>query len=431
MRRTWVVAASTAALGIVAVLAAVAWNRLASDAGDVPTTAVLRGDFVQRIWADGLVQAAEATPLGPPPMVRGQLRIAWLAPDGKHVEPGDVVIRFDPTDLETRLLEGRTERATADARIERTQVREESAGRNLERDAEMAGVELDYARRFQSKDPELFSRVDIAKSEIDEKLATVRKESAEEVRGIRDDLAEVEIDLLGIERRKAELKIAQAEGDLAALEVRAPHAGIFTLRDPEWGEPPRVGTVVWGGNAVAEIPRLDALEAKVFVLEADAGGLKAGVEASVVVDGRPGEVLPARVRSVDTLAQPRSFEVPVQYFGALLDFERLESGRIKPGQRIEATIVLEQRKDAISVPRQAVFEHEGRSVVYVRNGAGFEARDVRLGPAGLGRQVIEDGVEPGDLVALCDPTLPTGAADEEREGAKSAAVAGAPRRAGP
>jgi len=431
MRRAWIVAASTAALGIVALLTSLAWNRLASDTGDVPTTAVVRGDFVHRIWADGLVQAAEATPLGPPPMVRGQLRIAWLAPDGSHVEPGDVVIRFDPTDLETRLIEGRTERATADARIERTQVREDSAGRNLERDAAIAGVELDYARRFQSKDPEVFSRVDIAKSDIDEKLAAARKEHAEDVRGIRGDLAGVEIDLLGIERRKAQLKIDQAEGDLAALEVRAPHAGIFTLRDPPWGEPPRVGSVVWGGNAVAEIPRLDALEAKVFVLEADAGGLKAGVEASVVVDGRPGEVLPARVRSIDTLAQPRSYEVPIQYFGALLDFERLDGAKIKPGQRIEATILLEQRKDAITVPRQAVFDHEGRSVVYVRNGSGFEARDVRLGPAGLGRQVIEDGVEPGDVVALRDPTREAHAADGEREAAKSAAVAGAPGRAGP
>jgi hypothetical protein len=113
------------------------------------------------------------------------MRIAWLAPDGTQVQPGDVVIRFDPTDLETRLLEGRTERATAEARIERTQVREASAGKNLERDAKMAAVELDYAQKYQSKDPDVFSRVDIAKSEIDAKLAAARKDNAEEVRGIR------------------------------------------------------------------------------------------------------------------------------------------------------------------------------------------------------------------------------------------------------
>jgi hypothetical protein len=58
---------------------------------------------------------------------------------------------------------------------------------------------------------------------------------------------------------------------------------------------------------------------------------------------------------------------------------------------------------------------------------------VRLGPAGLGRQVIEDGVEPGELVALRDPTREAndGKERDEREGKDGSAVAGAPRRAGP
>ena len=427
MRRIRLVVGACVLLVLAVVLAALALARLGASVDDIPTAAATRGDFVHRIWADGLVQAAEATPLGPPPMVRSQMRIAWLAQDGARVEPGDVVIRFDPTDLETRLLEGRTERATTDARIERTQVREASAGKNLERDADIAKVELDYARRFETKDPEVFSRVDIAKSEIDQKLAEARKDHAEDVKGIRSELAGVEIDLLGIERRKADLKIAQAEGDLAALEVKAPHAGIFTLKD-QWGQLPRVGAIVWGGNAVAELPRLDSLEAKVFVLEADAGGLKAGLPAVVLVDGRPAEPLAARVRTVDTLAQPKSFEAPVQYFGAVLDFDLDDTGTIKPGQRIEATILLDERKDAITVPRQAVFDKDGRSVVYVKNGSGFESRDVRLGPAGLGRQVIEDGIEPGALVALRDPTKK--ASDEDEPDTESAGMPAPSGRAG-
>jgi hypothetical protein len=414
---------------VAAAAALAAWSRLAPGAADVPTAAVVRGDFTHRIWAEGFVQAAEATLLGPPPMVRGQLRIAWLAPDGARVGAGDVVIRFDPTDLETRLEEGRTERATADARIERTRVREDSAGRNLERDAEIAGVELEHARRFPTQDPQVFSRVDIAKSEIDERLAIARKEHAEGQRGIRDDLARVEIDLLGIERRKADLKIAQAEGDRSALEVRAPHAGIFSLKE-RWGEVPKVGGIVWGGNAIAEIPQLDVLEARVFVLEADAGGLRAGVPASVVVDGHADRVLAARVRAVDALAQPRQPEVPIQYFGVVLELAEHGTVPLKPGQRVQATIVVEERADALTVPRQAVFEREGRSIVYVRHGRTFEARDVRLGPVGLGRQVVEDGIAPGDLVALGDPTRPGRATDEDDGAEASPPIAGAPGAGG-
>ncbi len=430
MRRRVLIGSSLALVVVGGALVALVVRGLGSGAGDVPTTPAVRSDFVHRIWADGVVQAADATPLGPPPMTRGQLRIAWLAADGTRVKPGDVVIRFDPTDLETRLLEGRTERATADARIERTQVREASAGKNLERDAHIAGVELDYAQKYQSKDPDVFSRVDIAKSKIDADLAAARKENAEDVRGIKGELAEVEIDLLGIERRKADLKIAQAQGDLQALEVRAPHEGIFTLRD-QWGQLPRVGTVVWGGNAVAELPRLEALEAKVFVLEADAGGLKAGVPATVVVDGRPDRVLSARVRSVDTLAQPRSFEVPVQYFGAVLDFDDPAAATIKPGQRIAGHD--RARAARRRGHRPAASGVRDRGPLGGLRPARRAVRAARRAPGTRGSRTAGDRGRnrAGRSRRAARPHAGGDRARDEREGKDASAVAGAPRRTGP
>jgi hypothetical protein len=185
---------------------------------------------------------------------------------------------------------------------------------------------------------------------------------------------------------------------------------------------------------VAELPRLDALEAKVYVLEADAGGLKAGVTATVVVDGRP-ETRAEGPRPHRRHAGPAAHSGRAgAVFRRGARVRRAARREGQAGQRVEATIVLEERAGAITVPRQAVFEADGRSVVYVRRGSRFEPKDVRLGPAGLGRQVIEDGVEPGELVALRDPTREANDEREERderEGKDGSAVAGAPRRAGP
>ena len=50
-----------------------------------------------------------------------------------------------------------------------------------------------------------------------------------------------------------------------------------------------MGDTLWPGQKIAELPDLSQLEAKVFVLEADGAGLKAGLAARLAIEGRPGE----------------------------------------------------------------------------------------------------------------------------------------------
>ena len=381
------------------------WSR-GGGVEDLPVFEVSRADLVRRIRAEGNLVAAKATPLGPPPgNARGPLRIAWLEQDGTRGGEGDVVIRFDPSEMELDLEEGRSEQATTDSRITQRTVRETSAIRNLERDSDLADMQLDYSREFQSKDRQIFSRVEIIESEIDEELANERKQHAEDARDIREDLAEVELDLLDIERRKADLKVQQAEEGLQELEVRAPHDGIFVLKEV-WGRVPEVGGIAWGGNTLAEIPELGEMEAEVFVLEADAGGLEVGLTAEVTVDAHPDRAFQAKVKKVDALAKRRFRRVPVQYFSVVLELERTDPEVMKPGQRVQAMLHLGQHDAVLAVPRQAIFEHENRNVAYVRRSGGFEPVEVELGPATLGLVVVESGLEEGDLIALHDPNRP-------------------------
>jgi HlyD family secretion protein len=80
---------------------------------------------------------------------------------------------------------------------------------------------------------------------------------------------------------------------------------------------------------------------------------------------------------------------------------------MKPGQRVRSTLFLGKREAALAVPRQAIFEREGESVVYIDRQGRFEPQPVEVGPAALGRVVVESGLDEGDRVALSDPTRPT------------------------
>lgn len=374
----------------------------------VPTMVVRRGPFERRVTAEGNLKASDSTPVTTPVDAQGQFKVAWLIPDGTPVKRGDVVVKFDPSEMERTLRDGESERTTAESRI--TGMRSDSGGaiRNLERDAALAREELKGSDQFHVDDPDVFSHQEIIRSQLDRKLANQRIATSDAVRSIKADVAKVDLDLLDIERRKAGMAIDRAKKGLQALEIRAPHDGILVYERDWRGDITKVGDTVWPGESVAEIPNLNTMEARVYVLEADAGGLAAGLPASVVIEAHPTVPYRSKIKKVDTLAARRNGWLPVQYFGVTLEFEATDPAVMKPGSRVRAVIDLDVRAEAISIPRNAVFEVHGSPVVYKRSGRSFRAVPVTLGPAAVGRVVVDQGLTAGDEIALSDPTAAAG-----------------------
>jgi hypothetical protein len=66
-----------------------------------------------------------------------------------------------------------------------------------------------------------------------------------------------------------------------------------------------------------------------------------------------------------------------------------------------------ENREALVLPRQAVFDDHGQSIAYRWQNAGFEKVKLVLGPSSLGRVVIEEGLGEGDTIALMDPAGPS------------------------
>lgn len=379
-----------------------------------PTYEVERRSFVHRVTAEGTLKAVTTTPLTVPTEVRQTVRLAWVAADGSLVAEGDLVARFDPTEMEERLEEGRTDLRSAGFEVEKSKVESAAKVTEIETKLKVADLELGHAKRFQKTDDSVFSRHEIVESEIDEELAVDRKEHATDSRQTQGSLSRTELDLLAIKERKAQLVIDQARDGLSALEVRSPHAGILTLVRGWSGEVPQVGAEMWRGQQIAEIPDLSHLEAEVFVLEADAGGLEAGKPATVVVEAEPETAFTAVIQRVDSVAKPRFRGSPVQYFGVVLELTGELGESMKPGQRVRATLYIEEVPDALVVPRQAVVQEGGKPQVFVAAGDGFEPRRVETGASSLGLVVVTGGLEAGERIALSPPS-----AGGEDEGASA------------
>ena len=385
------------------------------------TYRVERQAFVHKVTAEGILKAETTTPLTVPTEVRRTVRLAWIAADGSPVEAGDVVARFDPTAIEERLEEGQSDLKSAGLEVDQSRIESSVKMTEIETKRQQADLELGHAQQFQKTDDAVFSRHEIVESQIDAKLAAERKQHASDSHEAQRSLSRTKLELLAIKERRARQEIDQARDGLAALEVRAPHAGILTLVRDWRGEAPQVGSEMWRGQPIAEIPDLETLEAEVFVLEADAGGLEAGKPATVVVEARPAESLAATIKRVDTVAKPRFRGSPVQYFGVVLTFDESPAEACKPGQRVQATLILEEVDDALAVPRTAILQEDGVTKVLVATDAGFEPRNVETGASSPGLVVVTEGLTGNERIALAPPRAGGGGGGAERTAASEGA----------
>jgi hypothetical protein len=75
---------------------------------------------------------------------------------------------------------------------------------------------------------------------------------------------------------------------------------------------------------------------------------------------------------------------------------------LRPGTTVDLVVKGPTVENVLILPRQAVFEQDGKTVVYVRNGAAFASREVKVLHRSESRVVI-DGLDEGVEVALIRP----------------------------
>ena len=369
---------------------------------------VERQPFLHQIRAEGVLRAAATQKLSVPRDAQQVLRLAWLAADGKPVAAGEVVARFDRQPIERQLSDGERELQKAGLEARRLEHQDAVARGTLGTTHAVAELDRDFSQKFQKKDETVFSRKQIAESSIDQELSGERSASAAAAIGTQERLSRTEAELVEISRRKASTDVENARKSLDALEVKAPTAGIFLRARTGRGERLEPGGEMWPGVPVGELPQAGELQAEVYVLEADAGGLAEGQLAEVQVESQPGRIYKAKITRLDAAARPRFRGSPVQFFAVTLSFDDKSQAIGKLGQQVTARLIVAQRDSALVLPRQAIAQVDGKAMVEVWRGGEAEPVEVLLGPAAAGRVVVEKGLQEGELVVL--PEAPSASA---------------------
>jgi multidrug efflux pump subunit AcrA (membrane-fusion protein) len=385
-----------------------AWPTRSSDL--VPLTMKVEArDWTINITASGELQAAESIGVAVPNVPVNGLRLASAIPDGRRVNKGDVLVEFDPAELNLQALDHRSSLAMADQKIIQGEFGSELEKADLLKDKKMAELELQKINEFLPRDAQIYSRREIVEGELDKSYSQQKIVFADARLELKEKIYTLDEAILLLERKQAENKISQVEKGLASVKLLAPRAGIVVYNDPGYyvgGSILTPGRVLWSGLKLLNLVNPDQMEARCYVLEKDAGELRAGEQVMVTLDPYPSVRFSGRIKNIDRLARPLDSDSPVKYFQTIIALDKTDPKLMKPGVKVKAAISAPVLKSAIVVPRSAIAKKDSGYVIFVQRAADrFEAVPVKLGRGDLIRVEIAEGIKPGQVIALNPPDM--------------------------
>lgn len=378
----------------------------ATDEDPIPVAKLSRQPFSVTVTSTGEVVGLETTPVPTPSTSSGSLTIAWLIPEGSFVKAGDPVIRFDSTDAKLSLekQQNSLEANQQNTKIKTWQQSTDDQVLNIDRtDAE---EEYQYAMTVMPQDESIFSKWDIITAQADARYAKERIDFLKSKTKTQQRIARSDQQILSIERNKAQSEISSIKQTLSSLELQSPVNGLVLYRRDR-REDPQVGDNSFPGQVVVEVINLDVLQARIYVLERDGGGLEKGQPVNIKLDAIPDKEYHGAIRSVSSVATSLERNSPLKYFtcDVAISDAGMDLKKIRPGMNLRGDVVLQKYESCFVVPSGAITtrDKERDSIVYVQKSGKFEARRVQTGLSAHGEAIILGGVQEGEMIALADP----------------------------
>lgn len=356
--------------------------------------------FQHRVQAEGELFAVNSISINAP-QSRGPRLIAEIQAEYTQLQEGDLVVRFDPRQLQRDHRNADHALATVQAELAQQQVEQNSELGTIALSQALVSQEFGFADQFSIDDVQIRSRLEIIDS-LQNKAYLGEKQNFFNWQELSfTDKAKGQQDLLELRQQQQQTLRQAASDGLEALEIRAPYEGILVL-DADWrGQKAEVGGMVFPGQRIGSLPDLSLQHLKLFVIEHEASGLAAGQEVSFQLAAQPGQQFKGEVIQVSQVAQSRQRRDPRRYIEVTVAPEA-QSELFLPGSRVKATILLNQVEQQLVVPLQAIFAERNQLYVWRQSGREFEKQTVEIGHKSLTHAEVVRGVNAGDRIALID-----------------------------
>ena len=369
---------------------------------EIPFARVIRETIISSVPTNGKVEPVESAVAH---AERAGAVQQILIKNGDRVTQGQELVRLDTSEIEAEKA-----RAESDIAQIRNELQVLSTGgpateqARLNSQMEQAQLKLNQAREELAKYQRLESQQAATPAEVTARKQTV-DDLEQQIKGLKEqrNALATPSDRVSAQARLQSAQAAQklAEERIAQSIVRSPIGGQVYQFDL------KQGAYLNAGDPVASIGRLDRVKVTVYVDERDLGRVKRGMPVRITWDGLPGRDWKGLV---DKLAE-QVVALGSRQVGEVSCLIENPGGELKPGANINAEIRSESAEGALTLPKEALRNENGKEGVYRLNGDLLQWRPVKLGIDNTTRAQVVDGLAEGEAVALItDKTLKDGMA---------------------
>jgi multidrug resistance efflux pump len=428
----------------------------------IATAEVTAADFYITLPVEGVLEAARSVPvINKAP----DTEIVSILSDGTRVDPGDIIMKLNPAEIEKRVdrLEGEVVEAEEQVRKARAdgEKRRQNSRSSLTKaeealdlarlqsqaaiekaEAEVAFLEKELAvaqgqleKRQRLLEERLVPITDVEEAQdilrertfsleaarrsleqarSDEKTTVRLREM--DVRSAQLDLEQAEADLgssvvaaeRDLLRRRSDLEEAQEQLD--ATDLKASVSGMLLL-EQTWDQGMRalrLGDRVWEGQRVANVIDPSEMWVHCDIGEGDIEDVHVGLPAHVRIPAIGAKEFPGEIMTIDNLARakgPWEGGVPgKKLFGAIVKLAETDP-EIRPGMGASVQIVLEYVTTGLAVPLEALSARDGDYYVYRVEDGGYREVPVKLLKRNNALAAMEAELKKGDVVTCERPPV--------------------------
>jgi HlyD family secretion protein len=325
-----------------------------------------------------------------------------LATNGGFVKEGDVLAEIDGQSVKDHIddVQAMVNQSALDLR----RVRAQQQSRHEAMEQQVRAAKADWEKAQQD-----MRSLDVRSAIDKEKLRLALEESELKYRQLATQLPLLD------ERQASEWRLAllsqnyqirhlnRHKTDLDRFTIRAPRDGQVVLRSLyRNGEQTqvRLGDEVYPGMVFMKVVDLKGLQVDASVNQSDAELVHLGQKAIIHFDAYPDIQVEGEVQAVGTMASYN--RRPNYYVRSVPVRIAVESPdpRVIPDLTANADVVIGEQDNAILIPREAVQEAGGKSIVMVKQGDNVAPREVTLGAFSNTRVSVISGLSEGDEIAI-------------------------------
>jgi len=320
---------------------------------------VRRGTLVIRVSTNGTVEPIDDHEV----RARLDARVLEIPDPGASIRKDMVLVRFDAGPVASELEAARAERLST-----------------LE-SLRAARSGLDAARRRFDTDDDLHAKAALTTEKWRESRL-VLEEAKANAQFLEKDVP--------VRIRALDLRIQGLEEQKSGSAITAADDGTVYRTEVKKGEMVRIG------NPVLRYADLSRLRVRTNVDQVDLGKVREDQDVRVLSNAYPGREWMARITEIIpnvTMKENRSVAE------ALAEITSAVEGLL-PGMTVDAEIIAEQKRDALQVPAEAVFDTGRGQFVYKLSRKKVHKAPVQVGLASPTTAEITAGLEPGETVVL-------------------------------